>query len=636
MRFILTLSGLGAAAVLAVACSDYELKQAADADGTDSAAGLDTGRPSPPGDLNACDAAADPGAESVDLNDECDVELKTGSFDPIVEWSYGSGGFCGPAAAGQIIDTDGSGAIDSGDMPIILIYDGVRGGTRVTLGRVVALYGDGSGVAWQSAGTYGGYGGMAIGDVDGDGWPDVITAGVDTVCALDGSTGAELWCTGGLAGSMDGYSYNYPAVADMEGDGIVEVTIGDAILHGPTGALLGRGGMGIGAAPYGGNPRSGTYGALSVPVDIDGDGEMELVTGNAAYGPSGELKWSNTGNDGLVAVADFDGDGQGEIVKTTGNAILGMETDGTEVWGPVPYNNANVGAPAIDDLDGDGTPEIVFAARDDLIAMEWGGAVMWTATIDDQTGAAGPVLFDFEMDGYPEVLYADETSIRFFSGLDGSMKYYSPEHSSATILETPIVADVDRDGQVEIVLGHCDISPAGSLTVFGDAAESWPPGRTIWNQHAYSITNIDDLGSVPGPVPNWELYNSFRSGDVGRPPSEFWDLRAEILDVCEEECAEGTVYVAARINNAGNIEAPAGVSMSLRAGAGGPILSQEVTTRPIPPETTGELLTFEVIAGQLAGTEPVVTADEDRSGNQVFYECDETNNVAVWPETVCD
>lgn len=639
MRAILTLTGLGAAAALAVGCSDYDLKQTGDAFGADTAATVDTDRPAPPEQVDACDAAADPGEESVPLNDECEVELQTGSFTPIVEWSYGAGGFCGPAAAGQIMDTNGSGDIDSDDMPIVLLYDGVRTsgtGAISSLGRVVALYGDGSGVAWQSAGLYGGYGGMAIGDVDTDGWPDVVTAGVDTVCALDGRSGAELWCTGGLGSSMDAYSYNYPSIADMEGDGFVEVTIGDAILYGPNGALLGRGGLGVGAAPYGGDPRSGTYGALSVPVDLDGDGEMELVTGNAAYGPNGALKWSNTGNDGLVAVADFDGDGQGEIVKTTGNAILGMETDGAEVWGPVPYNNANVGAPAIDDLDGDGDPEIVFAARNELVAMEWGGAVMWTATISDASGAAGPVLFDFEMDGYPEVLYADEIAIHFFSGLDGSSKYYSSEHASVTILETPIVADVDNDDQVEIVLGHCNTGPAGSLTVFGDADQSWPPGRKIWNQHGYSITNIDDLGGVPGPNPNWELYNNFRSGDIGRPPSEFWDLRAEILDVCEDECDEGTVYVAARVNNAGNIEAPAGVTMSLRAGAGGEILSQEATSRAIAPGTTGELLNFEVIAGQIAGTEPVVTADEDRSGNKFFYECDETNNVAAWPETVCD
>ena len=632
VRALLSFCALAQAALL-LGCSDYDLKRTDDAEGTDS----DPGPPGPGGPggpgVNACDEAADPGEGTVPLNDECDIDLQTGSFTPIVEWSYGTTSFCGPAGVAQILDTNGSGDIDNDDIPGVVMFQN---------NSVIALYGDGSGIAWQAIGNYGQDGGFAMGDVDSDGWPDVVTASASQVCALNGSDGTEIWCTAGLNSSLDGTGFNYPAVADMNGDGIVEVTAGDAILHGPTGALLGRGGLGIGAAKY--SDQNAYYGAISVPVDLDNDGEMELVTGNAAYTIDGALKWSNGGLDGLIAVADFDGDGEGEIVKATNGTIIGMETNGDEIWGPVSFvpgvgGYAALGTPAIDDLDGDGDPEIVFAARDELIAMEWGGSIMWRATIADTSGAAGPVLFDFEMDGYPEVLYADEQSIRFFSGLDGSVKYYSTEHESYTILETPIVADVDGDDQVEIVLGHCGnggFGSIGGLTVFGDADESWPPGRKVWNQHAYFITNIDDLGSVPGPANNWELYNSFRSGDIGRPPSEFWDLRAEILDVCEEECDEGTVYVAARVNNAGNIPAPPGVVMSLRAGAGGEILSEAVTAGAIAPGATGELLLFETETGLIAGLAPVVTADEDNRGNSFFYECDETNNVDAWLSPVCE
>ena len=628
MRLLAFTAGL----LFTTSCSEYDLHGAGDAEGADTG-----GVPSGPGGggspSDACDPADAPGAESVPLNEECDVALQTGTFTPVVEWYYGDSSFCGPAAVGQIADTNGSGAIDSDDMPIIVLYQE---------GAVHALYGDGSGSLWTAYGTYGQDGGFAIGDVDGDRYPDVVTASTSQVCALHGPSGAQLWCTTGLSTSMDRLGYNYPSVADMNGDGQVEVTIGDAILHGGTGALLGRGGRGIGAAPYGGQAGADTYGALSVPVDLDGDGQMELVTGNAAYDINGGTVWSNTGLDGLVAVADFDLDGQGEIVKTTGNAVVGMESDGSEVWGPITYSG-NVGAPAIDDLDGDGVPELVFAAQNALIAMEWGGSTMWSARIEDASGAAGPVLFDFEMDGYPEVLYADETSIQFFSGLDGTVKYNSPEHSSYTILETPIVADVDGDDQVEIVLGHCGMGGGGgfndygAMHVFGDADQTWPPGRKIWNQHAYHITNVEDLGGVPSEVTqNWSLYNSFRSGDVGRPPSEYWDLRAEILDVCEDECGAGTVYVSARVNNAGNIDAPRDVPVTLRADPSGPVIATARTSEPIPSGSTGEVLYFELDAADIEGLRPVVTADEQPDGGGSFYECDEDNNVDTWLDAVCD
>ncbi|MBK7829435.1 hypothetical protein [Nannocystis sp.] len=65
------------------------------------------------------------------------------------------------------------------------------------------------------------------------------------------------------------------------------------------------------------------------------------------------------------------------------------------------------------------------------------------------------------------------------------------DHNSGTRLEYPIVADVDRDGQVEIVVIHEPYNgPITGITVIGDKNNSWRPGRKIWNQHAYSITNI--------------------------------------------------------------------------------------------------------------------------------------------------
>ena len=622
------------------ACSEYEISSKLDADGRDS--GIRTPVDPDTPEIDSCDEFEDPDSSEIPFNTECDVSLSTAGFSPVVEWNWGSQFFCGPAAVAQTVDSNGSGSIDADDIPVLFVYNGGTQGQEN--GRVHALYGDNSGIAWQSSGTYGQDGGFAIGDLDNDGWPEVVTAGTTKVCALDGQTGSERWCAHGLSASLDPYGYNYPSIADMDGDGNPEVTCGNAIINGQTGVIRGIGSQGKGAAPYEGTGYSGYYGAMSVPIDLDGDGQLELVTGNAAYNADGVTVWSNGGRDGLVAVADFDGDGQGEIVKTSGIYLTGMESDGTEVWGPITLAstgmNTNVGAPAIDDMDGDGTPEFVFAAQNSLKAMEWGGEVLWEAGISDMTGAAGPVLFDFELDGYPEVLYADETSIRFFSGIDGSLKYTSTEHSSYTILETPIVADVDGDDQVEIVLGHCGDgfgATYGAVTVYGDADRSWPPGRKIWNQHAYSITNVDALGEIPSPtVSNWPEYNSFRSGDVGRPPSEYIDLRVEVIDVCEDECGEGVVYAAARPTNAGNVDVPAGVPVSLRAGPGGAILDVQTTSRPTLAGSTGEVLRFEVSAEALTGKRPVFAADEDEFGVGVVFECEETNNAEPWHKRVCE
>ncbi len=614
--------------ILAAGCSDYNLEpdKEPEAGANDTGPSADDDETTVPDDPTICEDFSEPDPLGIEPNPACEVDESVGTFTPVTEWSYGNSSFCGPPAAGVLVDSDRDGDLDGDDMPVIVLYQ---------YGAVHAIWGDGSGVAWQAMGTYGQDGGFALGDVSGDGWPDVITASDSTVCALDGNTGSQHWCRSGLSSALDIYGYTYPSISDLDGDGNAEVIAGSAILNGRDGTIRAIGTAGKGAAPYGGTPSGGSYGAISAAVDLDGDGQVEVVTGSAAYDANGTVLW-RSGLDGLVAIADFDLDGEGEIVKTSGIYVTGMETDGTEVWGPLTYSG-NLGAPAIDDLDGDGTPEIVFAAQNQLIAMEWGGTTMWTASISDSSGAAGPTLFDFEMDGYPEVLYADETQVRFFNGRDGSVKFSSAGHASYTILETPIVADVDNDDQVEIVLGHCNGDGSiGSLTVYGDADRSWPPGRKWWSNHGYHITNIENDGTVANPTGNnFALYNSFRSGDVGRPPSEFWDLLGEIVDVCEDECADGKLLVQARVLNAGNIEAPAGISVSLRADPGGPIIATTTVPAALPAGTSSPTVVFEVDAADMAGLAPEVTADEDSSGSGSIYECDESNNTDLWIFPVC-
>jgi hypothetical protein len=621
-------------ALLFLACGnvDYAIKQKVD-DGLNPSedTGLDTSllqdtvvvEPLP-----ECPEYSPPEPGEIALNAECERVYTTSSFEPLVEWEAGDQPFCGPPVIGPLMDTNGSGAIDRLDLSFAVIYQ---------QGPVVALWGHSGEELWRTEDVYGADGGPALGDVDGDGWPEIITADDSRVCALAGQSGAELWCTEGLEDSLDRFGYTYPALADLDGDGEIEVVAGSAILRGPTGELLGQGALGKGAAHFDGEADGFTYGAISVPYDLDNDGELEVVTGNAAYRKDGSLLWSNDGLDGLIAIADFDGDGEAEIIKTSGTKVVAMETDGSEVWGPLTWEG-NLSAPAADDLDGDGVPEFLFAARDELVAMKWPGMIYWTTSIDDRSGASGPTLFDFDLDGYPEVLYADETSVRFFSGIDGSSRYISSEHESKTILETPIVADIDGDSQVEIVLGHCaaEDSDYTGITVYGDAGGSWPPGRRIWNQHAYSISHIMDHGRIPSPTPNnLSTFNSFRSGDVGMPPTEYIDLSAELLQVCEEECGGGRVLVYARLLNHGNITVQAGVPLSLRAGAGGAILSTLYTAAELGPASASEVLTFEVEAALLAGLDPVVMADEDADSNGIIYECEEGNNAGNWGSAVC-
>lgn len=105
--------------------------------------------------------------------------------------------------------------------------------------------------------------------------------------------------------------------------------------------------------------------------------------------------------------------------------------------------------------------------------------------------------------------------------------------------------------------------------------------------------------------------------------------------MCEDKCEMGTFFMAARIRNAGTLEAPAGLPVTVRAGLGGPIVVTLDTTQPVPAGKTGEVLFFEFEAKKLAQSQPVITVDDTGVGEGEVFECDELNNTAVWPAEVC-
>jgi hypothetical protein len=131
------------------------------------------------------------------------------------------------------------------------------------------------------------------------------------------------------------------------------------------------------------------------------------------------------------------------------------------------------------------------------------------------SGLATGTAFDFLGDGVADAIYADEHNAYVFEGLTGMTELTTPR-SSGTLVEYPVVADVDNDGSAEIVIvsnwGWFGEVPGATVTVIKDAQDRWIQARRIWNQHAYHVTNVREDGVIPKQMgKSWKLLNTFRT-----------------------------------------------------------------------------------------------------------------------------
>ena len=216
---------------------------------------------------------------------------------------------------------------------------------------------------------------VAIGDVDGDGKPDlVVTSQGSTISVLRNTSTTGSISASSFAAKVDfatGTTLYYVAIGDVDGDGKPDLVVANSNFANISVLRNTSTSGSISASSFAAKVdfATGTFPTSVAIGDVDGDGKPDLVVANSGSSTVSVLR--NTSTSGTIDATSF----AAKVDFATGN---------------FPYSVA------IGDVDGDGKPDLVTANQNSanisvLRNTSTSGSISAAAKVDFTTGTSSPL-----------------------------------------------------------------------------------------------------------------------------------------------------------------------------------------------------------------------------------------------------
>ncbi|MFI5252106.1 MAG: FG-GAP-like repeat-containing protein [Bacteroidota bacterium] len=383
---------------------------------------------------------------------------------------------------------------------------------------------------------------VAIGDIDGDGKPDIVVTNgsSNTVSVLRNES---------AIGSITSASFDLPitfatgtspvglALGDIDGDGKVDIVTanggGNSIsifrniaTPGPitSGSLAGKVDFPTGSSPYD-----------VVIGDLDGDGKQDIVVSNnssntisifrntstpgiiASGSLAGKVDFPSGASPRALAIGDMDGEGRPDIVVTNdlnytisvfdNHTTMGSITTGSFgarldfTTGPRPYNGLVIG-----DMDGDGKP--------DIAASDLNGNTISLF----HNRVSPPPLMAISPDSFAVTLRQSDTTSRVLTiGNNGSGNLYwnvgIGNFSSSSSSQVKVVAERMRSQATQPASSAAILKPDESTAKSKLAAMQSIPATWSKDQTVQVLQSANETGSLPD-IAIVAADDSFSTADV--------------------------------------------------------------------------------------------------------------------------
>jgi hypothetical protein len=313
--------------------------------------------------------------------------------------------------------------------------------------------------AWTLDGATGhdqfGYALDTAGDVNGDGYDDVIIGTYDSASGAAyifhgspsglGSTAAVTLTSGT---SSDDFGSAVAGIGDVNGDGYDDVAVGAFAYSSTTGRVT----------VYHGSASGILTDAVTTLTGVS-------TLGRFGYSVAGGRDVTGDGYDDLLVGASYYSSGVGRVYLYAGSAS-GITTTATATWTGGSSASLGTSVAMLGDVNGDGHPDASFAGTSNTYVYHGTGTgLASTPATTISSGSYVAPAGDVEGDGYDDLALATGSYARVYrgssSGISSASSWSLTATTSSSIRSARGVGDFDGDGYDDLLVGDYGYSSYG-------------------------------------------------------------------------------------------------------------------------------------------------------------------------------